>query len=634
MDRDGQRNPALPGALTNLILTSGHPTSTIDFVMTQSGSIPHFLRFLLLVGYLMFPTALLMAQEQPEPPAPSRDSTATGTLVVTVEGVEGPLRENVLGHLEINRFNGKPAPNETELQWLHSNAERQIQDALQPFGYYDATIDSSLNRTAGGWEAHYRLQPGRVIPIAMVDVAVTGDATQDTVFQNLLNKNPLIKGQPLEHSKYEKFKQDLEALATERGYFDARFAEHVIAIDLQAYEAAIKLHYDTGKRYRFGDISFQQNILTPELLSRYPRFKPNDPYDANQLLKLQGDLGGAPYFSQVRINASPDAKTVTVPVEVALEPNKRHKFSGGLGYGTDTGPRGKVKIENHRVNRQGHYYEAELQFSPIKSFIGGKYTIPGPDPVTEKYGLTANYTLQNYDDQDYERIALGGLYQQEIGKWLKIYSLNLQYEDYQVGNEPRSTSFLIIPGLNWTWVDADDRLFTTNGLLFGFEVRGASTALLSDINFIQGLLHLKWIHSFNEKHRLIARGDLGATAIREDFEKLPASLRFFTGGDASVRGYAYNKIGPTDEDGTVIGGKNLVVGSLEYEYRIVQNWGIAAFVDTGDAFDGASPELKTGAGLGVRWRSPVGPVRIDLATGLDRPPGDTIRFSFSIGPDL
>ena len=101
-----------------------------------------------------------------------------------------------------------------------------------------------------------------------------------------------------------------------------------------------------------------------------------------------------------------------------------------------------------------------------------------------------------------------------------------------------------------------------------------------------------------------------------------------------MRGYGYNTIGPTDADGNVIGGKNLVVGSIEYEHRVWGDWSVAAFVDSGDAFDGAQPDLKTGVGVGLRWRSPVGPVRLDFASGLDRPPGDAFRFSFSIGPDL
>ncbi len=601
--------------------------------MTRFGSNPRSnICRLLLCGLWLF-AAPLGAQEQPVPAATDVPA-ATGTLAVLVEGVEGAPRDNILAFLDINRFAGKPAPEETELRWLHGNAERNIRDALQPFGYYEPAIESALNRVAAGWEARYRIQPGRAMRVAAVDIQVLGEGEQDPAFQKLLAALPVAKGQILDQPKYEQLKLNLETLATERGYFDARFTEHAIEIDLQAYEATVKLHYDTGKRYRFGDIAFKQDILSPKLLNRYPRFKPGDPYDANELLKLQSDLGGSPYFSQVQIDTSQDTVTHTAPIDVQLTPNKKRKFSAGLGYGTDTGVRGKAKVEQRWINRQGHHYEAELQLSPIKSVLGFKYIIPGQDPTTDEYALTAGYTLQNYDDQDYERIALGGSWQRQDGKWLKNYNLSLQYEDYQIGDEPRSTSLLLIPGLNWTWIDADDRLYTTRGLLFGFELRGASTLLLSDINFVQGVLHLKWVRALNDDSRFIARGDLGATAIKEDFEDLPASLRFYTGGDASVRGYAYNKIGPTDDGGTVVGGKNLVVGSLEYEHRVWGDWSVAAFIDSGDAFDGASPELKTGAGLGLRWRSPVGPVRIDFASGLDRPPGDAFRFSFSIGPDL
>lgn len=593
-------------------------------------------RFLALLAVLLAAPSIAQEEPKPEPPAAAaHEPTEAGVLTVGVEGLaEGPLRDNVLAHLDIHNFNGKPVPKESELQWLHANAERQIQTALQPFGYYEARIDGSLDRTAAGWQARYRIELGRTLPIVLADIRIYGEAAHDAVFQKLLDQTPLTKGAMLDQPKYEKFKQDLEALATERGYFDARFTEHAIQIDLQAYEAVVKLHYETGKRYQFGDISFKQNILSPKLLARYPRFKPSDPYDANQLLKLQGDLGGSNYFSQVRINPSPDAKTTTVPIDVELEPNKRHKYSAGLGYGTDTGPRGKLKVENRWINRQGHRYEAELQLSPIQSHLGGKYIIPGRDPVTEEYALNASYTRQDYEDQYFERFLLGGSWRQERGNWVRVYNLNLQQEDYQIADEPRFSSFLLVPGLDWTWVNADDRLNTKRGLLFGFGLRGATTALLSDIDFVQATARMKGIYALNDANRFIARAEIGSTWLDDDFQKLPASLRFFTGGDASVRGYAFNSIGPTNARNKVVGGKNLLVGSLEYERMVWNNWGVALFVDTGDAFNGASPELKTGAGLGVRWRSPLGPVRIDFATGLDRPPGDTFRFSFSIGPDL
>ncbi len=593
---------------------------------------------ILLIGVLLCSFAVMAAE-----PVPALDNTAlpaavethgNGTLTVTIEGVEGPLRDNVRVYLELSRLAGQVAPEESRIRWLHARAETQIREALQPFGYYEPTITSTLNQTANGWEARYQIQPGRALSIAMLDVQVLGEGRQDPIFQDLLTRLPLARGQILDQPKYEQIKQSLEALATERGYFDAQFTESTIRVDLHAYEAVVHLHYDTGKRYRFGDITFKQNILSPVLLNRYPRFKPGDPYDANELLKLQGDLNNSSYFKQIQVNAPPDTTTDTAPVNVELEPNQRRKYSAGFGYGTDTGARIKLRAEQRWLNQWGHHAEEELQWSTIKTLLGVKYKIPGTDPTTDEYALTASYSQQDYDQQDYHLFTLGGSWQQQDGKWLKNYSLNYQYEEFEVGDQPTSNSLLLIPGLNWTWIDADDRLYTRRGLLFGFELRGASTVLLSDLSFAQGVLHLKGVYAVNDASRFIVRGDAGATVISEHFSQLPASLRFFTGGDASVRGYAYNSIGPTDAAGVVVGAKNLLVGSLEYEHRVWDGWSLATFVDSGDAFNGAGPELKTGVGVGLRWRSPVGPVRIDLASGLDQPPGDTFRFSFSIGPDL
>ena len=573
-------------------------------------------------------TPLSAQDAAPETPA------SNNLLTLVVEGVDGPLRDNILAVLELNRFAGKPAPDEIRLRWLHSNAEREIRQALEPFGYYEPSIESTLEQKTNGWEARYRVQPGRPLPIDAVDVRILGDGRQDPVFQKLLDHLPLQKGQTLDQSRYEQLKASLESLATERGYFDAHFTERVIRVDLQTYTAAIRLHYDTGPRYRFGDITFKQHILSPTLLNRYPRFKPGDPYDVRELLKLQSDLNSSAYFSQVEVNAPPDTATDTAPVHVELEPNRKHRYSTSLGYGTDTGPRGKLKVERRWLNHSGHHYTAELQLSPIKSLIGAKYLIPGADPTTDEYAINAGYIQQNYNQQQYQTWTLGGSWQSQDGLWLKNYNLNFQREQFQTGNEAESSSLLLIPGMNWTWIDADDRIYPKRGLLFGFGLRGAVQGLLSDISFVQGTVNLKAVYALNDDHRFIARGDFGTTLMSDDFTKLPTSLRFFAGGDANVRGYAYNSIGPTGEGGAVVGGKNMLVGSLEYEYRLWGDWSVATFIDSGDAFNGAAPEMKTGAGVGVRWRSPVGPVRIDFASGLDRPPGDTFRFSLSIGPDL
>lgn len=363
------------------------------------------------------------------------------------------LRDNVLAALELNRFAGKAAPEEDRLRWLHNDATRQISAALQPFGYYQPVIVSTLERTADGWEARYRIEPGPPLKIATIDVQILGEGEHDPAFQHLLTQLPFAQGQILNQAQYEQFKQHLESLATERGYFEARLAEHAIQVNLQTNQAIIRLHYDTGPRYRFGAIAFQQDVLSLTLLNRYPQFKPGDPYDANELLKLQSDLGNTPYFSQVQVNAPPDAASDTTPVEVELEPGKSHKYSAGLGYGTDTGARGKLKMEQRRINHEGHHAEEELLVSSIKSSLGAKYMIPGKNPTTDEYALTAAYINQNYEQQDYELGSLGGSWRRQDGNWLKNFNLSYQYERYRAINSANSattSSLLLIPGLNWT----------------------------------------------------------------------------------------------------------------------------------------------------------------------------------------
>ncbi|MEO8742502.1 MAG: BamA/TamA family outer membrane protein, partial [Lysobacteraceae bacterium] len=161
-------------------------------------------------------------------------------------------------------------------------------------------------------------------------------------------------------------------------------------------------------------------------------------------------------------------------------------------------------------------------------------------------------------------------------------------------------------------------------------LRGGSTAIGSDVSFVQARVQASFVRSFGHRNRLLLRGEIGRT-FTGNFDQLPPSLRFFAGGDRSVRGYGYQEIGPR-VNGKNIGGRNLAVFSIEGEHRITQTWGAAAFVDAGDAFN-ASPHAHVGIGVGLRWRSPVGPVRIDIAHGLNDPQSP-LRLHLNIGPDL
>ncbi|MDX1605292.1 MAG: BamA/TamA family outer membrane protein, partial [Candidatus Competibacterales bacterium] len=334
------------------------------------------------------------------------------------------------------------------------------------------------------------------------------------------------------------------------------------------------------------------------------------------------------------IDASPeDAVDRVIPVTVQLSMRKRSEYSAGLGYATDTGIRGRIGLQRRWVNRRGHKLELQLRASQITYGLAAAYTIPGNDPRTDAYLVRAKIDGEDSDRKESVTASLGLSRRFQRGFWTHLLSLDYQWEEFEASGDTDSTA-LLIPSIRSTRIDTDDRLRVSQGSALTLELRGAAEPLLSDLSFTQARADVKWIHSLTPDHRLILRGQAGTTLIAdEDFPQLPTSLRFYAGGDSSVRGYALDSIGPRDAAGEVIGGRHLLVGSFEYEYRLFGDWSVAAFVDTGDAFDDGSPELRTGAGLGLRWQSPVGPVRLDLAHGFDDP-GDNIRLHFSLGPEL
>ena len=578
----------------------------------------------------------LAAELQVEP------KPAAKTLSVVVLGVDGTLQENVEAFLQIMQLADslqadpeQKLPTESRLRWLHARAEQDIQQALQPFGYYRPTIDARLESTPEGWLAEYTIKPGPPLSIAELDVRVTGPGADDPAFRRVLDNLPLQPDAILEHPKYEEIKQQLQAIATERGYFDARMPVSQILVDLEAYQARIKLELSSGERYRYGPVSFEQDTLRPELLQRYVRFKTGDPYFAPDLLALQSDLINSQYFDQVLIDADPDnAIDKILPITVKLSMRKSSKYTFGLGYGTDTGVRLRADIERRWVTARGHRMDMRALASQVKSSLDVVYKIPAQDPRRDALRLSSQVAIEDSDIKQFTsgRLRLGRDLQ--LGQWTGSYGLEYLWEEFEISDDQQTSQLLgLVLDLNRLKA-RDNRLQVKHGYSLNLQFYIASDTVVSDISLLQVAARSKWITSWSDKHRLITRAQLGTTWISdEDFEQLPTSLRFFAGGDNSIRGYALDVVGPRDDEGDVIGGRHLVVGSLEYEYRLFDQWSLAAFVDSGDAFDNDTPEFKTGVGVGLRWQSPVGPIRVDLAHGLEDP-GDDIRLHFNIGPDL
>ncbi|MBS1269869.1 MAG: Translocation and assembly module subunit TamA [Gammaproteobacteria bacterium] len=317
-----------------------------------------------------------------------------------------------------------------------------------------------------------------------------------------------------------------------------------------------------------------------------------------------------------------------VPIDLRLTARKASEYQAGAGFGTDTGLRGSLSWEQHRLNKHGHRLGGTLQLSEIGASAEGRYTIPFGDPRREEYGIFAGYSEDDPDTSDSRLAQFGIVRSTTLGGPRLDLSFTYQREDFTVAGQTGLTD-LFIPGAALSWVKADDRLFTRNGLRWNLSVRGTAGAV-SDFAFLQPRASGKWIHGFSDA-RIILRGEAAFTVAK--LENLPASIRFFAGGDQSVRGFDYEALGPENEEGKVTGGRHLLVGSAEVDYGITGKWRVAAFLDAGNAFDDFTEPLRKSVGIGIRRITPIGPIRIDLARPISGG-GRSVRLHIGLGPDL
>lgn len=570
---------------------------------------------------------------------------------IEVEGLTRELRNNVLALLTLQDARGDDDLDEDRLRRLHAKAPAEIEEALQPFGYYKPTVQSKLEKEGDTWVARYTVDRGPSLQVTSTDVQLLGPGNDDPAFRLLADDFPLRQGETLFHPDYEQGKAALDTYAARNGYLDGAYETNQIRVDLANYTADVVVHYTTGPRYLFGPVEFRQDFLDPDVVRGYATTRQGEPLNVDKVLEMQNALSDSPYFERVEVVPRQDqAVGLEVPIVVTLTPAKRQRWTTGLGYGTDTGPRGSVGLELRRINRAGHRGRSELKASEIEQTFQAAYEIPGYYPRTDLLSFNVGYSMLDNDTTESETILVGATRSQARGRWREAISLNLQREDFEVGPD-RGRAELILPGASWSQVRADNRIFTTKGYRLQLDLKGADRSLGSNVSLLQGRVDGKLIRAFADQFRFITRAQVGYTQT-DDFRDLPATLRFFAGGDQSVRGYGYQELGekvckvpevdgvcPAEAGVATIGGKALLAGSVEIEFDFLEKWrflekvGVAAFYDAGNAFPSFSGDLEHGAGMGLRFLSPIGPIRADAAFALSEP-GTPLRFHLTIGPDL
>ena len=557
--------------------------------------------------------------------AEAAGAAATAPAIeVRIAGVDGRVRDNVAAFLSLQRYAQSPDLDQDRVDRLALRARQEAADALKPFGYYEPEVVVTVTPRETGWKAVVAIVPGDPVLLTAAEVSIVGPGRDEAFLTEVLDASKLPVGKPLSHADYDRVKGELQRVAASRGYLDSRWQRAELLIDVANHSAAAHLILDTGERYRFGATTIEQEFLDPEFVRRYLRYREGDWYDANLLLRTQFALDDSDYFSVVEVLPDErDRESRTVPVRISSQKNDRHRYKIGAGYATDTEFRLLLGWTNRQVNRRGHRLAAEGTLSKIEQTIDLSYTIPWKDPALEKLSFRVLAGEVENGDITTQGSSFRPNLTQVRGRWQRVLFVNADYTRDTLpgeGTDPDEPinderTFLVVPGISYALLPPGFVNLDAAGRGLYAELLGSASSLGSDSNFARLLVRDERRFDLGGPWHMILRGEVGTSAVG-DFEELPANYRFFAGGDRSVRGYGYEELSPTDEEGNRIGGRHKLVGSVEFEYDLPKNLVAAAFVDAGNAFDRFGDPLEYSVGVGIRYRLPFLLVGIDLAQSI------------------
>ena len=678
-------------------------------------------------------------------------AAALPTIDVVVVGASDVQADNIRARLEqytVEAFTDFRA----SLPQLRSLAR----DASEAVGFYNSEFRFEQ---VSADKLRVRVTPHEPVMVRSETIDYQGEANGDVHFLEVKNEPDLKVGDQMHDGLYENIKTRITNTATEKGYFDGYWIMHDVKVTLPDNTADISLDYDSGERYKLGEVIFKNANpdkpipLKEEILRQLVPFEENDEYGSWKVTNLSRNFSDTRYFNNVQVDViipdpiskpiqlPPDAdveqltalqrqalaiknegsdaengidsssdKTISstssvdesqfagtgqdadspvqrsaeakenlteaqikeaeriaaaekvretkiIPVTVTVNAEEPNSAEVGIGYGTDTEFRLRGQYRKALINSSGHSVEANLELSKIRQALDARYSLPYKHPLEDTVSIFGGYESEKRRDNgtdlglqiDTATVGVERAIKPKGSVWQ--HTITARYRlDELIRNNNGINKALLPPPFN-----LKNSKFEQESLLFGYgmnktqtvgrldptqafrqfyQVEVGTKSLLTDTDM--AIIRAGWriIHSFgeNDDHQVVGRAD-AATILTENFEEVPYNLRFFAGGDQSIRGYDYKSLS-TEQNGYLVGGQNLAVGSLEYNYRFKPKWRGAVFVDAGNAFDKEfNDPVKIGAGVGVRWSSPVGPIRVDVAAGVsekDLP----IRLHFFIGPQL
>ena len=603
-------------------------------------------------------------------------ASAVTVTKVEIQGLaDEAMRDNVLSALTLHDETGDDL-GARRLNYLLRIAADEAREALEPFGYYAPTIsvhrsdrdrpvavvgddedppttddDAPVARNGGNGKivVTVRIDPGQPVRVRDFRVDMAGPARDDVRVGEALAAFAPRPGQVLDHAAYDASRDRVSRALSAHGYFDAAFDARRVEVTRTEHAADIDLRWSSGARHALGPARFAQEpaaIIDERLLQRLVNWEPGEPYDEARLERLRRSLVGLDYFGLVDVQPAPDAADgLQVPVQVALTPAARSVYTAGASYGTESGPGVRLGVERRYLNTRGHKALAQLDYAQLRKTLTLQYRVPAFKWLDGWYTASlqaADEQTEYVNSRRLEFVASrSGHYNDYLTLVASAHVLRERWQyalvDDEIGfqyTEPRFANFLF-PSLRAEYMDADDRMFPRDALGGTLTLRGGVGGDEERSPFVQLHASVSWFKGLGEEDRLIVRGEAGHT-YSDALLTMPPSLRYFAGGDRSIRGYGWREVGPrilVDGRRYATGARNVLTASAEYERWLRGPWGAAVFVDTGSAFNGRTPDLHTGVGIGLRWRSPVGLVRLDVARGLKNP-ASPFTLHLNIGADL
>ena len=562
----------------------------------------------------------------------AQSATETVSLAkLNITGVSGELKAALEKHLPVNRPDCSAS--KAEVSDYFRSLKNSLRKGGRALGYYDAEFTSGGKQVNNCWEMSLNINPGRPVRVISQFIEVKGAGANDAPFREAMQQPPYRQNDVLNHRLYDDFKTRLTEITETQGYLDAVFEQRAVTVDPLAYQARVNLVLNTGPRYRFGNVTVEQDVLDDDLVRRFVKIKPGTPFSTDSVIRQQQAFQRSGYYSLVDIDVDiENAKDQQVPVTIKLTRAKRDKYRYKVGYGTDTGPRIKAELKRRWTGTKGRRLEGSAQWAQSLSKVSLELIEPRKNPDFDSLTYLVDWTYDTANDVDSQAFNFGAKYKRKIDSgWKQTLFVNMLLDRTEATGSAVDNSILTLAGVQLAKTQTNNEDFASAGWHLNVKAQGALKNVLSDQSVAQIEAKGKYIFPLGQG-RMVSRLDLGVTRSGA-LEDLPKSLRFFAGGGSSVRGYSFESIGESNSAGTMIGGKNLFVGSVEYEHPIRDAWSVAAFVDAGDAFnDWGDMDLRYGVGAGVRYRSPIGPVRVDIGF----PEGELgdPAFHLSVGPDL